>query len=125
PVANDRRPRRPPGGDAGPQLAGPARRATPAARGAEHLHRRVNATERRIVLADDARRLRRLLGATAWAALEDLLTDAASADDELTACSNVRRVAAQVGVSKDTAARAISRLIRAGIVERGHMRSEV
>jgi hypothetical protein len=79
----------------------------------------VNAIERRVVLADDARRLRRQLGVTAWAVLEDLLTDATPVGAELAACSNVRRVAEHLGVSKDTAARAVNRLMRAGIVERG------
>ena len=51
----------------------------------------MNATERRIVLADDARRLRRLLGATAWAALEDLLTDAAVTLLRLNTCGHEPR----------------------------------
>lgn len=78
----------------------------------------MNATVRRLVLGTEARVLRRELGVTAWAVLEDLLTGATGTGPELVVCSNVRRVADQLGVSKDTAARSLNRLIRAGIVAR-------
>jgi hypothetical protein len=78
----------------------------------------VSADEPRIVLGNDARQLRRQLGATAWAVLEDLLTDAAA---DVVVSSNVRRVAEHVGVSKDTAARALKRLIHVGLVERAEI----
>ena len=74
-----------------------------------------SAVERRIALGDPSRRLRRSLGPTAWAVLEELLTEAVNAD---VLDTNVRRIAANVGLSKDTTARALNRLIAAGLVTR-------
>lgn len=67
----------------------------------------------------EARAFRRAVGVTAWAVLEDLVLDA-DVDERgaLVARTNVRRLAAQLGVSKDTAARAVTRLARAGVVHR-------
>lgn len=73
----------------------------------------------KVVVGADARSFRRAIGLTAWAVLEELLLDAHVDDHSaLIARTNVRRLASQLGVSKDTAARAISRLVRAGVVER-------
>jgi DNA-binding Lrp family transcriptional regulator len=69
-----------------------------------------------VVVTSDARAFRRAVGVTAWAVLEELVLDADA--DALVACTNVRRLAAQLGVSKDTVARALNRLARAGIVVR-------
>lgn len=73
----------------------------------------------RIVVSVDARPLRRAIGVTAWAVLEELVLDG-DVDEHgaLSASTNVRRLAAQVGMSKDTAARALQRLVHAGIVRR-------
>lgn len=70
-------------------------------------------------LTAEARAFRRAVGSTAWAVLEDLVLDA-DVDERgaLVAHTNVRRLAAQVGVSKDTAARAVTRLALAGVVHR-------
>lgn len=66
-----------------------------------------------------ARPLRRAIGVASWAVLEDLLLDARSNEPgALVAATNVRRVAAHLGVSKDTAARALTRLFDAGVVSR-------
>jgi DNA-binding GntR family transcriptional regulator len=67
----------------------------------------------------EARALRRAVGVTAWCVLEELVMDASvDARGRFVASTNVRRLAASLGVSKDTAARAVARLVRAGVVER-------
>ena len=72
-----------------------------------------------VVLTGAARDLRRRVGPVAWAVLEDVLLDAvADPDGCLVATTSVRRVADQVGVSKDSAAAALNRLARLGLVER-------
>ena len=58
--------------------------------------------------------LRRQLGPTAWCALECLIE---RSDDGMTATASVRAVAAELGVAKNTAHRAIASLVRAGLVE--------
>lgn len=58
---------------------------------------------------------RRALAPSAWLVLEEL---ARTAGDGGVAMTNVRRLAADLGMSKDTAARALQRLIAAGLVER-------
>lgn len=79
----------------------------------------MSAAQSRFSVTADSRRLRRELGPTAWAVLEDLALDAALDDGRrLMAGTNVRRVAAHLGVSKDAAARALGRLLDAGLVVR-------
>ena len=59
------------------------------------------------------------MGTTAWAVLCELALDAqADAHGNLVAATNVRRIAANLGISKDTAARALARLVDAGLVVR-------
>lgn len=72
---------------------------------------------RQLVLTDAARGLRRRLGPTAWTVLEELLLDAA-AGKPMVVETHVRRIAEGVGISKDTAARALRRLIALGVVTR-------
>ena len=69
--------------------------------------------------AELERALRRSLGSTAWAVMADLYLDAApnGAGPPVVATS-ARRVAAHLGIAKDTAARALRRLSAAGIVRR-------
>jgi hypothetical protein len=56
---------------------------------------------------------------TAWAVLCELALDAeADAHGHLMAHTNVRRIAAKLGISKDTAARALGGLVDAGLVAR-------
>ena len=65
----------------------------------------------------DLRALRRRLGPVAWCVLEDLVEDAAV--DSLgrrVAASSVRRLAENLGVSKDTTARALRRLTSAQLI---------
>lgn len=72
---------------------------------------------RQLVLTDAARGLRRRLGPTAWTVLEELLLDA-TVGDSMVVETHVRRIAAEVGISKDSAARALRRLIAQGFVTR-------
>jgi hypothetical protein len=61
----------------------------------------------------------RAVGTTAWAVLADIALDAeADAHGNLVAATNVRRIADHLGISKDTAARALGRLVDAGLVGR-------
>jgi len=63
--------------------------------------------------------MRRQLGPAAWAALEDVLSDVTIDESgRLTARTSARRVAVGLGVSKDTAARALARLVDAGLLVR-------
>jgi predicted ArsR family transcriptional regulator len=63
------------------------------------------------------RELRRALGAIASAALADLLDDAASSKSP-TVSTSARRLADNLGISKDSAARALRVLASAGLIER-------
>ncbi len=65
------------------------------------------------------RRLRREVGPTAWAVLTDLCLDVRSDDGGLlVVAASARRVAVNVGIGKDAAARALRRLIGAGVLRR-------
>lgn len=68
----------------------------------------------RAIQAGRAAELRRLVGPTAWCALECLLERSA---DGRTAQASVRAVAADLGIAKNTAHRALAALGRAGLVE--------
>lgn len=71
------------------------------------------------IVSPAARTMRRQLGPAAWAALEDVLCDiTVDASGRSTARTSARRVAAGLGVSKDTAARALARLVDAGLLVR-------
>lgn len=65
-------------------------------------------------MADRADVLRRDLGPTAWCALECLVERAGG---EAIAVASVRSLATQLGVAKNTAHRALTVLVRAGLVE--------
>lgn len=72
-----------------------------------------------VAVTASSRALRRELGPTAWAVLEDLVLDAVpDATGRLVAATNVRRLVANLGVSKDAAARALGRLLGRGAVVR-------
>jgi hypothetical protein len=69
-----------------------------------------------VTVSPAARTMRRQLGPAAWA-LEDVLCDITmDTSGRATAQTSVRRVAAGVGVSTDTAARALARLIDVGLL---------
>jgi DNA-binding transcriptional MocR family regulator len=60
--------------------------------------------------------LRRALGSTAWVAFEVLVERSATEAGERVAVASVRTVAAELGVAKNTAARALAVLRAAGVV---------
>jgi hypothetical protein len=62
----------------------------------------------------EAASLRRRLGPVAWCALECLLD---ASVDGITSASTIRSVAVDLGVAKNTAHRAVARLVAAGLVE--------
>lgn len=70
-------------------------------------------------LSAESRPLRRSLGPTAWAVLEEMALDA-NADEAgvAIAATNVRDLAEHLGVVKDTVVRALNRLIAAGVAVR-------
>ena len=69
-----------------------------------------NVTSAELVLNPASRAWRRRLGALAWAALEDLALAAHRSEQGWVAPVGVRDVASSIGVTKDTAARAIAAL---------------
>jgi DNA-binding transcriptional MocR family regulator len=77
-----------------------------------------SAGERSLVITPTARALRRAVGLTAWAVLEELLLDAESTGSELTTQASTRAIAQRLGISKDTAATALRRLASLGLVRR-------
>lgn len=71
----------------------------------------------RAVTDSDRRALRRRLGPVAWCVLEDLIEDArVNSLGRRVATSSVRRLADNLGVSKDTTARALRRLTSAELI---------
>ena len=76
-------------------------------------------TESRVCLDHRAAMTRRRVGPVAWAVLEALVEAGAPAEDgAVVATTNVRALADELGLSKDTVAGALSRLIGAGLLER-------
>lgn len=65
--------------------------------------------------------LRRQLGPTAWCVLECLCE---RSDDGRVAEASVRGIAAELGVAKNTAHRALGALVRAGLVEADQRRDD-
>ncbi|MGH9243838.1 MAG: helix-turn-helix domain-containing protein [Acidimicrobiales bacterium] len=76
---------------------------------------------RPIPSGDRAAALRRTLGPVAWCALECLVE---RSDDGRTVEATVRLVAADLGVAKNTAHRALRALTHAGLVEAEQQRTE-
>lgn len=68
------------------------------------------------MLGTDSVELRRALGPTAWVVFEQLLLASTVTPSGSRASVSVRSLAAELGLAKDTVARALSRLRRAGLV---------
>jgi len=77
--------------------------------------------DRRLVVTARAASIRRSLASSAWVVLEEL---ALGADADGVATTNSRRLAGDLGMSKDTASRGMQRLIAAGLVERIERRDD-
>ena len=71
---------------------------------------------RRVVLDASSIDLRRALGPTAWVVFEELLVVSSGPVEACHASVSVRSLAVQLGLAKDTVARALVRLRRAGLV---------
>ena len=73
----------------------------------------------RLSVGAEARALRRSVGPAAWVVLEELLlVSTRQADGHLVAAVSVRDLAELTGLSKDTVARALRRLLAAGVAVR-------
>ena len=79
---------------------------------------------RSVVVGAASSDLRRALGPTSWAVLEELLLCSHGTTGDCVACVSVRSLAASLGLAKDTAARAIRRLRDAGLVTVAQQRTE-
>jgi DNA-binding Lrp family transcriptional regulator len=77
-----------------------------------------------LLVTTDARQLRRELDALAWAVLEDIGLDAQLLDGCAVAATSVRRLAANLGASKDAVARALRRLRDRSLVTRSAAQRE-
>jgi DNA-binding transcriptional ArsR family regulator len=80
-------------------------------------------TERRVVLTAGTVELRRRLDPTAWVVFEQLLLESTDCGGVCRASVSVRSLAAQLGVAKDTVARALTRLRRAGLIDASQSRT--
>jgi DNA-binding transcriptional MocR family regulator len=70
-----------------------------------------------VTVLPGAAHLRRVVGPTAWVVLETLLKDAEpKGTDEYVAHRSIRDLAAEVGLAKDTVARAIRALREVGLI---------
>ena len=77
------------------------------------------------MISAEAGDLRRALGPTSWMVLEEVLHASQPADTGSTrACAwSVRDLARRLGLDKDTVARAVQRLVDAGLVSRSQTRT--
>jgi DNA-binding IclR family transcriptional regulator len=70
-----------------------------------------------VIVGPDARDVVVRVGPVAWVVLETMAQQATANGDELVVGASVRSLAAELGLAKDTVARAVRRLRRAGLVE--------
>ena len=70
----------------------------------------------RVTLGRSASAARRELGPTAWAVLETVVAHASETDGVPTAAVSARRVVAELGLGKNTVARAMVRLCNVGML---------
>jgi len=71
-----------------------------------------------VIVTISSRVLKRSLGPTAWAVLEDVVLDAIPHEDRWLARTSTRQVADHLGLTPGTVARALARLCTEGIVHR-------
>lgn len=80
-------------------------------------------TERRITLTGATGELRSRLGPSAWVVFEELLLVSTGNRDGRVASVSIRTLAGRLGLAKDTVARALARLRRAGLVTASQSRT--
>jgi DNA-binding transcriptional MocR family regulator len=80
--------------------------------------------ERRIVLTADSAEWRRRLDPAAWVVFEELLLASTGTAEGCVASVSIRTLADRIGLAKDTVARAIGRLRRAGLVTAHQSRTD-
>lgn len=73
-------------------------------------------SRRPVLIGPASSDLARVIGPTAWAVLIEMAQRSTDDGDELVAQVSIRTLAASLGVAKDTAARAVRRLRRVGLV---------
>jgi hypothetical protein len=79
---------------------------------------------RSVTVLPGAAHLRRVVGPTAWVVLETLLHDAErTGSDEYVAHRSIRNLAAEIGLAKDTVARAIRALREVGLISHAQCRT--
>jgi hypothetical protein len=72
--------------------------------------------DRCVLITADSIGLRRALGPTAWVVFEELILAATATPEGWQASMSVRALAARLGLAKDTVARALNGVRRAGLV---------
>ena len=80
---------------------------------------------RSVVLGQAAHELRRYLGPTGWAVLEEMVERSTGDGDRLTAQVSIRALASSLGLAKDTVARAVRRLRDLGLIVAEQRRTTV
>ena len=81
-------------------------------------------SERRIVLTAESAELRRRLDPAAWVVFEELLLASTGTGEGCVASVSIRTLADRLGLAKDTVARALGRLRRAGLVTARQARTD-
>ena len=81
-------------------------------------------TERRLVLTGESAALRRRLDPAEWMVFEELLLASTRNGDGCVASVSIRALADRLGLAKDTVARALGRLRRAGLVTARQSRTD-
>jgi DNA-binding IclR family transcriptional regulator len=71
----------------------------------------------KVVVGPVARAVVVRVGPVAWVVLERMAQQAIADGDDLLVCASVRSLASELGLAKDTVARALRRLRRAGLLE--------
>ena len=80
---------------------------------------------RSVVLGPAAHELRRYVGPTAWAVLEEMVERSTGDGDHLTAQVSIRVLASSLGLAKDTVARAVRRLREIELIDADQPRTNL